>query len=136
MTVTFTACVIKLVSVSFEGENQFLKPVPYLLLVCMLTCIFMQIGTLTEGLQHFGALWMIPIFTCMYTIFAIMGGSIYFGDLDAFTGPQWALFLFSVGLTLVGILLLAGKSDEEDDEALEEGDACHCFCASFCRLCN
>jgi len=122
MTVTFTACVIKLVSVSFEGENQFLKPVPYLLLVCMLTCIFMQIGTLTQGLQHFGALWMIPIFTCMYTIFAIMGGSIYFGDLDAFTAPQWALFLFSVGLTLVGVLLLAGKSDEGDDDE-EDGPA-------------
>jgi hypothetical protein len=103
----------------------------------------LQTDNLAHGLKYFDALFIVPVFQCFFITFSILGGAVYFKELDAFTDIQWVVFLLAVGTTLFGVLLLSARkmsteiggaseaSAEKDTQAaddavvkkLEEGEA-------------
>eukprot|EP00935_MAST-01C_sp_MAST-1C-sp1_P001897 g1897.t1 len=108
-SVLMAASMMQLIKTTFRGENQFKSYEGYLILVLMVAFIALQTHFLALGLKYFDSLFIVPVFQCFFIIFSILGGAIYFRELDDFTGPQWALFLVAVGITLCGILLMSSR---------------------------
>ena len=101
-----------------NGSNQFWRfndagivggLVPYAVVAGMIGCVSCQTHYLTTGLAEFDALYIIPVFQCVFITFSIAGGAIYFDELAAFSTVQWIAFLASVALTFFGVHLLSGR---------------------------
>ena len=135
-SVLFAKSTTELIRLTAEGHNQFGKPLTYVIIGAMFTCIVSQTHFLAHGLQFFDALYIIPVFQCFFITFSILGGAVYFNELSAFTAIQWVVFLAAVGITLFGVILLSARdmtaagqgemleddsADEDDKAALEEG---------------
>ena len=84
-------------------------PVTYIILFCMLTTIFMQLHWLTIALQWFDAVYVIPVFQCLFITVTIIGGAVYFKELSHFGLLQAVMFPLGVGFILVGIVLLSQR---------------------------
>jgi hypothetical protein len=90
-------------------ENQFAYPVTYFIILAMLATIFMQLHWLTVGLQWFDAVFVIPVFQCLFITVTIIGGAVYFKELSSFGLLQSVMFPLGVGFILFGIILLSQR---------------------------
>eukprot|EP00937_MAST-01D_sp_MAST-1D-sp2_P000755 g755.t1 len=128
-SVLFAKSTTELIRLTAQGENQFFKPLTYMIIACMFTCIALQTHFLAHGLQFFDALYIIPVFQCFFITFSIFGGAVYFNELATFSALQWLVFLFACALTLAGVVVLSARemkpaySGEElhDDEGGRAG---------------
>ena len=120
-TVLFAKSTVTLINVSLGGENQFAKgPFPFVIITCMLVAIALQTHYLAKGLQFFDALFIIPVFQCFFIIFSILGGAVYFEELQGFNGNQWAMFLSAVVITVYGVLLLSARDMGGSADAMHQ----------------
>jgi len=106
-SVLFAKSTVELVSTSITTANQFNDPFAFGVVVCMLLSIAGQTHFLAEGLKHFDALIIVPVFQCFIITFSILGGATYFEELYGFSMEQWALFTVSVSTALYGVIVLA-----------------------------
>lgn len=65
-SVLFAKSTAELFEESVSGEFQFHKPVSWAILAAMLCCIFSQLHWMAKGLQHFDALYIVPVFQCFF----------------------------------------------------------------------
>ncbi|KAG7391465.1 NIPA-like protein 3 [Phytophthora boehmeriae] len=108
-SVLFAKSMAELVKTTFEGENQFVTFGAYAITLSMLSCVFLQIHWLAHGLQHFDAVFVVPVFQCFFISISILGGGIYFNEF-AHMKPL-ALIMFSLGaiITISGVVKLAHR---------------------------
>ncbi|RHY29694.1 hypothetical protein DYB25_013281 [Aphanomyces astaci] len=83
-TILFAKSVAELVKSSLDGENQFTTVGTYAIALAMFACIFLQIHWLAQGLEHFDAVFVVPIF-------------------------QVVMFLVGVVITLSGVGILSQR---------------------------
>lgn len=124
-SVLFAKSTTELIRLTAEGQNQFGKPLTYVIIGAMFTCIISQTHFLAHGLQFFDALYIIPVFQCFFITFSILGGAVYFNELTSFTALQWVVFLGAVGITLFGVILLSARdmSGGDKGELLDDDPA-------------
>ena len=65
-SVLFAKSTAELFEESVSGEFQFHKPVSWAILAAMLCCIFSQLHWMAKGLEHFDALYIVPVFQCFF----------------------------------------------------------------------
>lgn len=112
-SVLFAKSTVELVATSLREANQFGNPCAFGVVACMLLSIAGQTHYLAEGLKHFDALIIVPVFQCFLITFSILGGATYFGELGGFSAQQWALFLASVATALHGVGVLARSRQQQ-----------------------
>ncbi|RHY52682.1 hypothetical protein DYB34_013144 [Aphanomyces astaci] len=83
-SILFAKSVAELVKSSLDGENQFTTVGTYAIALAMFACIFLQIHWLAQGLEHFDAVFVVPIF-------------------------QVVMFLVGVVITLSGVGILSQR---------------------------
>lgn len=73
----------------------------YPVLGSMLGCIFLQIKWLNHGLQHFDALYVIPVFQAFWIGFGVVAGLIVYRESEVMSWTQLCLFACGVSVTLM-----------------------------------
>ena len=58
---------------------------------------------------------------CFFITFSILGGAIYFRELEAFTWQQWVVFLLSLCVTLLGVIVLSLRMGGNSKPAVSMG---------------
>jgi uncharacterized membrane protein len=106
-SVLFAKSTVELISTSVSKTNQFDSPFAFCVVICMLLSIAGQTHFLAEGLKHFDALIIVPVFQCFLITFSILGGATYFEELYGFSLHQWILFVISVATAIYGVIVLA-----------------------------
>lgn len=91
----------QLLRASLAGENQLTKPLTYVILLTWIGLLVFWMTRLNQALRLFAASFIIPVLQCFWTLFAILGGGIYFKEFDDFTGLSYSMFI-------IGLLLLGG----------------------------
>jgi hypothetical protein len=108
-SVMFAKSTIELLQVTWHGVNQFHYVLTYAILAAMLVSIVVQTHVLSLGLKRFDALYIIPVFTCFYITFSVIGGGVYFQEFHQFTLAQWIIFPIGVLTTITGALIMSRR---------------------------
>jgi len=74
--------VAEMIKESFDGNNQFVKPLTWVIVLFMVIFIFSQIHWLARGLESFDAVYIVPVFQCFFISVAVVGGAVYFREFD------------------------------------------------------
>jgi|EP01047_Picozoa_sp_COSAG01_P030182 drug/metabolite transporter (DMT)-like permease len=115
-SVLFAKSTAELLEISFGGDVQFHRPVSWLILALMLCSIFLQLHFMARGLQHFDALYIVPVFQCFFITVAILGGGVYFGELSRFSTLQSIMFPLGVLFTIGGVGILSTHQMSSDGD--------------------
>eukprot|EP00697_Spironema_sp_BW2_P009448 gnl/Spiro4/24315_TR12078_c0_g1_i1.p1 gnl/Spiro4/24315_TR12078_c0_g1~~gnl/Spiro4/24315_TR12078_c0_g1_i1.p1 ORF type:complete len:599 (+),score=138.18 gnl/Spiro4/24315_TR12078_c0_g1_i1:90-1886(+) len=110
----------EMIKTTASGDNQMASPIPYLFLVVLGTCAFMQIHFTNTGLQYFDAMYVVPVFLVAFTMFSILGGAIYFNEMQQFTAIQWSMYIFGTIVTVVGVFVFSQRVTQQVSQNLSE----------------
>ncbi|GMI39787.1 hypothetical protein TeGR_g1166 [Tetraparma gracilis] len=103
--------VAEMIKESFKesGENQFAKPLSWVIVIFMVFFIFSQIHWLARGLESFDAVYIVPVFQCFFISVAVIGGAVYFREFDEMSDFNRIMFFFGLSILLVGVYLLSQR---------------------------
>ncbi|KAF7685766.1 putative magnesium transporter NIPA4, partial [Cucumispora dikerogammari] len=110
-----------MVEMSVNGENQFLFGITYLFFIGIIACTFGQVFWLNRALRHYDALLCIPLLYVFWTLFSNLNAGFYFKDFEHFSKIQFKGFLVGWLIILLGVGLLASRSNY-DTVGIEETD--------------
>ncbi|CAK4182570.1 unnamed protein product [Aphanomyces euteiches] len=108
-SILFAKSVAELIKSTIAGVNQFTTAGTYFIALGMFACIFLQIHWLAQGLEHFDAVFIVPIFQCVFISISIVGGAVYFDEFAAMSTTTLIMFLVGVLITLTGVGVLSQR---------------------------
>eukprot|EP00002_Diphylleia_rotans_P024335 TRINITY_DN4801_c0_g1_i1.p1 TRINITY_DN4801_c0_g1~~TRINITY_DN4801_c0_g1_i1.p1 ORF type:complete len:385 (-),score=69.88 TRINITY_DN4801_c0_g1_i1:208-1362(-) len=103
----------ELLQSTFSGDNQLVYAFTYVIFFFAIATAASQIVLINLALKRFDALYVVPVFYVIWTVFSIIGGSIYFQELDDFSVGQYFAFFTGVILTFFGVYLLSNRQHGE-----------------------
>lgn len=122
---SFTVLSVKAVSMllrqTFDGDNQFTHPFIYIAVVILVATAITQVKFLNEAMIHFDATAVVPTFFVMFTVGAILIGSIFYGDFNDAPPLTIGMFTFGIFLTFLGVRFITGnRSGTSGDDIYSE----------------
>jgi len=131
MTGSITVMCVKGVStaliLTFQGHNQFIYFVPWMLLVTTIGTILIQMRYLNLAMINFGASEVVPVYYVLFTFWSILGGMVLYKEYhqncpDANPHCNYTLwFLLGCVITFSGVYLITFASKEETDAWAQSG---------------
>jgi hypothetical protein len=121
-----TKCFSELFSLTLQGHNQFKYLLTYVLMASAIFFAIFQIGYVSKGLEHFDAVFYLPVYNAFLIVLGIVAGSVYFNEISSASAESVAFFCVGVTITLSGVLLLTQRKkpeEEDEDEDEDEGGA-------------
>lgn len=107
-SVLFAKCVVELVvGVIKKRGNAFVHFQPYLIILAVCACVFLQIKWLNDGLKRFDASYIVPVFVSFWIILSVASGMIFYQEYLGMKAHQIGLFALGVVLTIAGVALLS-----------------------------
>lgn len=103
----------KAIAVTFvNGEwEYFMKPLTYVILVGLCCSVYLQLKWSNKALQHFDALYVVPVFQAFWIGFSIISGMIVYQESEKLTWLQLGLFSVGVVITMSGIYILSQHAE-------------------------
>ena len=102
-----------------RGDPVYLRPISWVIVLGVTCSGVGQLVCLFKGLRYVEAQLMVPTFASLFTICSIVGGIVFFQELQGFCVLRVGLFVLSVVVTMIGVALLyvgrieaVGASDE------------------------
>ena len=95
-TVTLAKSTAEVLKTTFDGDNQMIYVLTYVILGGMFCTIFLEQHWLASGLVHFDALYIVPVFQAFFIGVSVLGGAVYFQELSNFSLLQGIMFPFGV----------------------------------------
>lgn len=108
-SILFAKSVAELVKTTAEGDSQFGNVITYVFALAMFASVFLQIHWLAHGLQHFDAVFIVPVFQCFFISVSIFGGGVYFKEFARMNALSLAMFFIGAGITISGVYLLSHR---------------------------
>lgn len=105
------------------GRIFLLYPGTYIVVFCLVGCIFLQLYFLNLGLARFESLYNVPIFTSTWIVGTVLGGGIFYGEFAQFSVAQAILFPLGVFLCCLGVFFLATGGSDDQKVGLDSGQA-------------
>ncbi|KAH9450925.1 hypothetical protein MJO28_009606 [Puccinia striiformis f. sp. tritici] len=118
-TVLSTKAFSSLLNVLFLDCFQY--PITWVMLVVMLLTAILQIIFLNRALQRFDSKQVVPVQFVLFTIMAVIGSTILYGDFRDFGSAQVGNFIFACGFIFTGVYFLTreGPSREKEDKVVD-----------------
>ena len=82
LTNTMMKCNVEMVSLSLTGENQLTEATFYLFIGAILLSAIFQLTSCVYMMCAFPAIFIVPIYQCMFIVSLIVGGSTYFEEFE------------------------------------------------------
>jgi len=109
-SILFAKSTAELIKETARGENQLKYFGFYAILAALVFTIVSQLHWLAIALKNADALLVIPIFQSFFIIISIIGGGVYFKELDKLSQTNTAIFCAGVMIMMSGIYMLAQRS--------------------------
>mmetsp|Transcript_4747 Transcript_4747/g.5867 ORF Transcript_4747/g.5867 Transcript_4747/m.5867 type:complete len:363 (+) Transcript_4747:96-1184(+) len=113
----FAKSAMELIKDAFRGSDAFWHIQTYIIIGLMAGCLLMQITFLNDGLKNFDSLYVIPVYESYWIIAGVLGGLVYFGEMEALDSQQRHMFLLGIAITFTGLFVLTRK-----DSSLNSND--------------
>lgn len=95
VSVLFAKSTVELLKdAAFGGQQVFSQPDTYLIILCMLLCLFAQITFLNGAMKRFDQLLVLPLYQSYWCLSGVVSGMVYFGE-GASMSVSVAAFLLS-----------------------------------------
>eukprot|EP00494_Astrolonche_serrata_P027913 UN28178 len=112
--------VAEIIVESISNENQFVYWQSYVIILAFGYVNFALEYWKQKALGLFGALYVVPIYQVIVIIGGILLGAVYFEELEGLSDSDLLLFMVAVGLTIIGVGLLAYSTGQRaDDEMID-----------------
>jgi uncharacterized membrane protein len=79
----------------------------------MVATIFLQLKFLNEGLRHFDALYIVPVFQSFWILISVIAGLVFFGEYREMTQHQMVMFPIGIFITISGVYYLSQRGVDE-----------------------
>eukprot|EP01006_Ploeotia_vitrea_P038258 TRINITY_DN66223_c3_g1_i1.p1 TRINITY_DN66223_c3_g1~~TRINITY_DN66223_c3_g1_i1.p1 ORF type:complete len:762 (+),score=334.08 TRINITY_DN66223_c3_g1_i1:41-2326(+) len=113
-SVLMSKCTCELLLNTFAGRGfMFFYWESYLVLGAMVASIFYQIKWLNDGLRHFDAMYVVPVFQSFWIVVSVAGGLVFFGEYATMGWLQAIMFPTGIMFTIIGVVFLSKRSIEE-----------------------
>ena len=109
LTILFAKSSVELVTLSIIGENQFVYPATYFIILSLLVFAVGQVVYINAGLARYDAMLQVPVYYVVYTIMSVVAGGVYFDEFKQFSTMQYGLFYLGISLTFIGVAILATR---------------------------
>lgn len=93
-------------SVRKGGSDQWLNPLPYILITLTIVIAIGQIVLLNMGLSRHPAVTYLPAYQSSLVVFGCTAGGVYFRDFWEFGVMAWVFFPLGIAIILVGLYVL------------------------------
>ena len=121
LTNTFMKATVEMIGLSMSGNSQagdwtfwfFLGMVLLLAIFQLTSCVYMMCT--------FPAIFIVPIYQCMFIISLIVGGSTYFQEFDKMSALSIVMFCLGCLICFVGIGIMCALDLNEDEESESNG---------------
>jgi len=109
-SVLFAKCSVEL-SINWFRNNDviFYHYQTYLVLICMLLTICLQIKWLNDGLKRFDASFTVPVFTAFWIVLSVTSGLVFYDEYQGMTWGQLGMFFFGVFISITGVYILSHR---------------------------
>jgi multidrug transporter EmrE-like cation transporter len=115
-SVLFAKSIAEMVKLTAKGYNQFTY-VSLIIAICMVITVFTQIHFLAQGLQHFDAIFVVPVFQSAFIVGAILVGATYFKEFNNFSTLQMIFFPMGITIVIFGVMLLSSRKMSSSSSA-------------------
>uniref|UniRef100_M4BKD1 Uncharacterized protein n=1 Tax=Hyaloperonospora arabidopsidis (strain Emoy2) TaxID=559515 RepID=M4BKD1_HYAAE len=94
----------------FKGDTScFVRYQTYIIVLALVICLCLQIKYLNDGLVHYDALSMVPVYQAYWIISGVLGGVIYFQEIRTFSVLQVVMFVLGICISIFGVVLLSRR---------------------------
>ncbi|KAI6164716.1 magnesium transporter NIPA-domain-containing protein [Pisolithus thermaeus] len=110
----FTVLATKAISTLLTKEwgKMFTQWITYPILVVLLLTGALQIRYLNRALKRFDSKTVIPAQFVLFTLSAVIGSAVLYGDFRRATFHQMVTFLYGCAATFVGVFMIAWRKDD------------------------
>ncbi|CAO3619219.1 unnamed protein product [Cunninghamella echinulata] len=109
-TVLCTKSVASLLSLTLF--KMFTYPISYVLIIILVTTAILQIKYLNKALQRFDSTAVIPTQFVLFTIAAIIGSAVIYGDFDDAGMNQMSRFMTGCVIEFLGVYFITSKREK------------------------
>ncbi|EQC33386.1 hypothetical protein SDRG_08903 [Saprolegnia diclina VS20] len=106
-SVLLAKCVMELIFMSLEGDNQFRYIGTWILVAGMVASLLTQTHALNKATMAGDTMSTFPVFQAFWIGMSNISGIVFFQQAHSFTMAQWIMFPSALLLVMVGIVLVA-----------------------------
>ncbi|OQR83833.1 hypothetical protein ACHHYP_14242 [Achlya hypogyna] len=106
-SVLLAKCVMELIFMSIEGDNQFRYIGTWILVAGMVASLLTQTHALNKATMAGDTMSTFPVFQAFWIGMSNISGIVFFQQAHSFTMTQWVMFPSALVLVMVGIILVA-----------------------------
>ncbi|EQC34344.1 hypothetical protein SDRG_08116 [Saprolegnia diclina VS20] len=106
ISVLLAKCSAIMLSLTFQGDNQFKYPLTYVFIGGMVLCILVQTHLLNMATSLGDTMTVFPVFQAFWISFSVIGGIVFYGTAQTFTTEKWVLYPTALLCISVGVYYL------------------------------
>uniref|UniRef100_H2YYE4 NIPA-like protein 2 n=1 Tax=Ciona savignyi TaxID=51511 RepID=H2YYE4_CIOSA len=114
-TVISAKAVSGLLALTLEGKSQLGEPILYIMVVIMIGTTLFQVKYLNAAMRLYDIATVVPINFVLFTISAILAGTLFYQELSREPGINILMFIFGCLLSFMGVIFIAGDKGERGD---------------------
>uniref|UniRef100_H2YYE5 NIPA like domain containing 2 n=1 Tax=Ciona savignyi TaxID=51511 RepID=H2YYE5_CIOSA len=111
-TVISAKAVSGLLALTLEGKSQLGEPILYIMVVIMIGTTLFQVKYLNAAMRLYDIATVVPINFVLFTISAILAGTLFYQELSREPGINILMFIFGCLLSFMGVIFIAGDKGE------------------------
>ncbi|XP_078481276.1 NIPA-like protein 2 [Ciona intestinalis] len=112
-TVISAKAVSGLLALTIEGKSQLDEPILYIMIVIMIVTTIFQVKYLNEAMRLYDIATVVPINFVLFTISAILAGTLFYQELFHEAGINILMFIFGCLLSFAGVIFIAGEKGDK-----------------------
>ena len=93
-----------------SGESEFQRVEGWLIVLGVLASFPLQYMCIQQGLRHFSAMYIVPVFSSAWTIGSVTIGALFWKEFTNFRQEQYFFFFFGIAIITLGIFLLQQRN--------------------------
>lgn len=106
-----TKLALMLLDTTAQGDNQFLNPSTYVIVVFAIGLALLQVYLVNAALRVADALTVVPAYQALLILFSITTSATFFGTFSGYEPLELGLFVAGVVLVVFGVILLSQRPE-------------------------
>jgi len=94
---------------TFSGDNQFSRWEAYFILIGLVVSVVSSLKLMSFMMSHFPALYIVPIYQCLFIIGLILVGVFFFDEFSTLHTTEMVLFIVAILICFIGIYLITNS---------------------------
>ncbi|ORX58960.1 hypothetical protein DM01DRAFT_1366216 [Hesseltinella vesiculosa] len=97
----------------FHGDNQFIYPLTWVLVLALICTAVLQLYYLNRGVQLCDTIILVPLNFCSFNVSCLFNGLVYYDQWDRLFWWQVLFVLLGIGILIFGVLVISFGSEPD-----------------------